>query len=176
MCFLQYREPLIWAWCGIRPRCRHVCPLVGSSWSSRQSREWEKAGHSLSSSLWWVWWQLRPMWYLLACCTWDPYSGSSRPRGSPWGETRSACSRSRGDAYVPLDMWREPWFLSQGLVLGAPCRRVTLAMDASLTGWGERSWVATLPAVCGGVAISCGTSTAWRCWQCFEHWNTFSQT
>ncbi len=29
-----------------------------------------------------------------------------------------------------------PWFLSQGLVLGAPCRRVTLATDASLTGWG----------------------------------------
>ncbi len=35
-----------------------------------------------------------------------------------------------------LDMWRKPWFLSQGPVLGAPCRRVTLAMDASLTGWG----------------------------------------
>ncbi len=35
-----------------------------------------------------------------------------------------------------LDMWRKPWFLSQGLVLGAPCRRVTLATDASLTGWG----------------------------------------
>ncbi|KAL0153253.1 hypothetical protein M9458_051428, partial [Cirrhinus mrigala] len=35
-----------------------------------------------------------------------------------------------------LDMWRRPWFLSQGLVLGAPCRRVMLATDASLTGWG----------------------------------------
>ncbi len=35
-----------------------------------------------------------------------------------------------------LDMWRQPWFLSQGLVLGSPCRRVTLAMDASLTDWG----------------------------------------
>ncbi|KAI2659094.1 ORF V: Enzymatic polyprotein [Labeo rohita] len=33
-------------------------------------------------------------------------------------------------------MWRNPWFLSQGPVLGAPCRRVTLATDASLTGWG----------------------------------------
>ncbi len=32
-----------------------------------------------------------------------------------------------------LDMWRKPWFLSQGPVLGAPCRRVTLTMDASLT-------------------------------------------
>ncbi len=35
-----------------------------------------------------------------------------------------------------LDMWRQPWFLSQGPALGAPCRRVTLATDASLTGWG----------------------------------------
>ncbi|KAI2646546.1 Transposon Ty3-G Gag-Pol polyprotein [Labeo rohita] len=35
-----------------------------------------------------------------------------------------------------LDMWRKPWFLSQGPVLGAPCRRATLATDASLTGWG----------------------------------------
>ncbi len=35
-----------------------------------------------------------------------------------------------------LDMWRKPWFLSQGLVLGAPCRCVMLVTDASLTGWG----------------------------------------
>ncbi len=35
-----------------------------------------------------------------------------------------------------LDMWGKPWFLSQGPVLGAPCRRVTIATDASLTGWG----------------------------------------
>ncbi len=35
-----------------------------------------------------------------------------------------------------LDMWRQPWFLSQGPVLGAPCRRVMPATDASLTGWG----------------------------------------
>ncbi|XP_053089198.1 uncharacterized protein LOC117597041 [Pangasianodon hypophthalmus] len=35
-----------------------------------------------------------------------------------------------------LDMWRKPWFLSQGPVLGASCCRVTLAKDASLTGWG----------------------------------------
>ncbi len=42
-----------------------------------------------------------------------------------------------------LDMWRKPWFLSQGPVFGAPCRCVTLATDASLTGW-----------VCGVVAIS----------------------
>ncbi|XDV44749.1 hypothetical protein PO909_012989 [Leuciscus waleckii] len=35
-----------------------------------------------------------------------------------------------------LVMWKEPWFLSQGPVLGALCRRVTLTTDASLTGWG----------------------------------------
>ncbi len=35
-----------------------------------------------------------------------------------------------------LDMWRKPWFLSQGPVLGAPCRRIMLTTDASLTGWG----------------------------------------
>ncbi len=113
VCFLQYREPLIWAWCGSRPRCRHVCPLLRSSRSSRQSGEWDKAGHSLSSSSrdCWVWWQLRPTWYLLACCTWDPYSGGSRPRGSPWGETHSAYKVTRR-CLRALDMWRKPWFLS----------------------------------------------------------------
>ncbi len=30
----------------------------------------------------------------------------------------------------------KPWFLSQVPVLGAPCRRITLATDASLTSWG----------------------------------------
>ncbi|KAL0183522.1 hypothetical protein M9458_019218, partial [Cirrhinus mrigala] len=35
-----------------------------------------------------------------------------------------------------LDMWRRPWFLNQGPVLGARCHRITLATDASLTGWG----------------------------------------
>ncbi len=35
-----------------------------------------------------------------------------------------------------LDMWKKLWFLSQGPVLGALCRRVMLTTDASLTGWG----------------------------------------
>ncbi len=35
-----------------------------------------------------------------------------------------------------LEMWKKPWFLSQGPVLAAPCRRKTLTTDASLTGWG----------------------------------------
>ncbi|KAI2645137.1 Transposon Ty3-G Gag-Pol polyprotein [Labeo rohita] len=53
------------------------------------------------------------------------------PRGNPLRMIRVTrrCLRA-------LDMWRKPWFLSQGPVLGAPCRRVTLATDTSLTGWG----------------------------------------
>ncbi len=41
---------------------------------------------------------------------------------------------------------------------------------------GEWSLVTTLTTVCGVVAISRGTSIAWRCWPCFEHSNTFYQT
>ncbi|KAI2662472.1 Retrovirus-related Pol polyprotein from transposon 17.6 [Labeo rohita] len=53
------------------------------------------------------------------------------PRGNPFRmiKVTRQCLRA-------LDMWKKPWFLSQGPVLGAPCRRITLATDASLTGWG----------------------------------------
>ncbi len=53
------------------------------------------------------------------------------PRGNPFRmiKVTRRCLRT-------LDRWRKPWFLSQGPVLGDPCRRVTLATDASLTGWG----------------------------------------
>ncbi len=52
------------------------------------------------------------------------------PRGNPFHmiKVTRRCLRA-------LDMWRKPWFLSQGPVLGAPCRRITLATDAFLTGW-----------------------------------------
>ncbi|KAI2646149.1 hypothetical protein H4Q32_030848 [Labeo rohita] len=53
------------------------------------------------------------------------------PRGNP---LRMIKVTRRG--LRALDMWRKPWFLNQGPALGAPCRRVTLATDASLTGWG----------------------------------------
>ncbi|KAI2645311.1 Transposon Ty3-G Gag-Pol polyprotein [Labeo rohita] len=53
------------------------------------------------------------------------------PRGNPLRMIKVTWQCLRA-----LDMWRNPWFLSQGPVLGAPCRRVTLATDASLTGWG----------------------------------------
>ncbi len=53
------------------------------------------------------------------------------PRGNPLRMIRVSrrCVRA-------LDMWRKPWFLNLGPVLGAPCRQLSLATDASLTGWG----------------------------------------
>ncbi len=53
------------------------------------------------------------------------------PRGNPLRMIKVSrrCVRA-------LDMWRKPWFLNQGPVLGAPCRQLSLATDASLTGWG----------------------------------------
>jgi len=38
-----------------------------------------------------------------------------------------------------LVMWKKPWFLSQGPMLGASCRRKMLTTDASLTSWGAIS-------------------------------------
>ncbi len=38
-----------------------------------------------------------------------------------------------------LVMWKKPWFLSQGPMLGASCRRKMLTTDDSLTGWGAIS-------------------------------------
>ncbi|KAI2655685.1 Retrovirus-related Pol polyprotein from transposon 17.6 [Labeo rohita] len=53
------------------------------------------------------------------------------PRGNPFHmiKVTRQCLRA-------LDMRRKPWFLSQDLVLGVPCCRVTLSTDVSLTGWG----------------------------------------
>ncbi len=67
-----------------------------------------------------------------------------------------------------LDMWKKPWFLSQGPVLGAPCRRVTLTTDTSLTGWGAVMSGRSAQGLWEG-PISCGTSIAWRCWQYLKH-------
>ncbi len=53
------------------------------------------------------------------------------PRGNPFRmiKVTRRCLRA-------LVMWKKPWFLSQGPMLGASCRRKTLTTDASLTGWG----------------------------------------
>ncbi|KAI2655945.1 hypothetical protein H4Q32_012739 [Labeo rohita] len=50
------------------------------------------------------------------------------PRGNPLRMIKVT-----RQCFCALDMWRKPWFLNQGPVSGAPCRRVTLATDASLT-------------------------------------------
>ncbi len=54
------------------------------------------------------------------------------PRGNPF-----CIIKVTRQCLQALDMWKKPWFLSQGTVLGAPCRRVMLTTDVSLTGWGE---------------------------------------
>ncbi len=49
------------------------------------------------------------------------------------------CKREKYSSLSSVDalvMWKKPWFLSQGPVLGASCHRKMLTTDASLTGWG----------------------------------------
>ncbi len=56
------------------------------------------------------------------------------PRGNPFCmiKVTRRCLRD-------LVMWKKPWFLSQGPMLGASCRRKMLTTDASLMGWGAIS-------------------------------------
>ncbi len=53
------------------------------------------------------------------------------PKGNPFCmiKVMRRCLRA-------LIMWKKPWLLSQGPMLGASCRRKMLTTDASLTGWG----------------------------------------
>ncbi len=53
------------------------------------------------------------------------------PKGNPFRmiKVMRRCLRA-------LIMWKKPWLLSQGPMLGASCRRKMLTTDASLTGWG----------------------------------------
>ncbi len=53
------------------------------------------------------------------------------PRGNPFRmiKVKRRCLHA-------MVMWKKPWFLSQGPVLGASCRRKMLTTDAFLTGWG----------------------------------------
>ncbi len=75
------------------------------------------------------------MWYLLDCCTWDPCSGSG-PKGFPLRGNPFCMIMAMRWNLRALVMWKKPWFLSQGPVLRASCRRKMLTTDASLTGWG----------------------------------------
>ncbi len=51
------------------------------------------------------------------------------PRGNPFRMITRRCLRA-------LVMWKKPWFMSQGPMLGASCRHKMLPTDATLTGWG----------------------------------------
>ncbi len=53
------------------------------------------------------------------------------PRGNPF-----CMIKVMRRCFCALVIWKKPWFLSQGPVLGASCRRRMLMTDASLTGWG----------------------------------------
>ncbi len=53
------------------------------------------------------------------------------PRGNPFRMIKVTPQYLRA-----LVMWKKPWFLSQGPMLGASCCRKMLTTDDSLTGWG----------------------------------------
>ncbi len=121
MCFLHYRGPLISAWFGIRPRCRHDCILLGSSRSSRQSRGGKKAGHSLPSSF-----------------RTAGSDGSCVQHGYFWPavhETLIMVAQDQG-ALPEGNPVEETLVLILALGAGSSLTPHTLAADASLTGWG----------------------------------------
>ncbi len=129
MCFLHYRGPPSLAWYGTqRPvtgtygvhpvsckknkakpvtHCQTVSEIVRSYGSSIQCDTFWTGVHETSGG-----------------------SGFS-PRGNPFRmiKVTRRCFRA-------LVMWKKPWFLSQGSVLGASCRCKMLTTDASLTDWG----------------------------------------
>ncbi len=63
-----------------------------------------------------------------------------------------------------LVMWKKPWFLSQGPVLGASCRRKMRTTETTTETHGLGSDLRGTLRVCGRTIISHGTSTVWRCW------------
>ncbi len=82
---------------------------------------------------------------------------------SPRGNTLCMIKVTRR-CLCALDMWRKPLVLVSGPGNGSSLS----PRNASDGGISHR-----VPAVCGVVAISHGTSTAWRCWPCFEHFKHF---
>ncbi len=112
------------------------CLLLGSS-SSRQSRECEKASHSLSSSF-------RDCWSDGSCVQCDtiwpavhetPAVVAQDQGIFPEGKSTSHDQGLSTVCASPRHV-EETLFLNLGPVLGAPCRQLSLATDASLTGWG----------------------------------------
>ncbi len=66
-----------------------------------------------------------------------PCSGDSGPKGFPRGATPFHIIKVTRRCLRALITWKKPWFLSQGPMLGASCRRKMLTTDASLMGLGS---------------------------------------
>ncbi|XP_067284189.1 uncharacterized protein [Pseudorasbora parva] len=86
--------------------------------------------------------------YMIPLHWWLKTKGFS-PRGNPFRTIKVTrrCLRA-------LMVWKDRWFLSQGPVLGASCRRVTLTTDASLTGWGATMSARSVRGLCSGHQLS----------------------
>ncbi len=108
----------------------------------------------------------------MQCSTTEPHRNMHHEGFSPSGNPFRMIKVTRR-CLCALDMWKKPWFLSQGPVLGAPCHRATLTKDTSLTGWGA---VMSGPRSVESYPSHVSHQISWRCWQYLKLWNTFSQT
>ncbi len=136
MCFLHYKGPFIWAWCGIRPQTE-LSPARIESILTAVARV--KEGRSLTVKQF-----QRQLGLMAAASNVIPFGLLCMKPLQWWLKTKGFSLRGNPlrmikvmwRCFHALDMWRKPWFLSQGPVLGVPCRCVTLTTDASPTGWG----------------------------------------
>ncbi len=129
--FLQYREPLIWVWWGSDhdagtyvPCSDQVNPHVSQESKRRpvtHCQQFQKLLGLMSAAS-----NVIPFGLLYM----RP-SGGSKPRDSPRGKPTSY-----DQGHTAIDMWRKPLVFVSRPGAGSSCCRVTLATDASLTGWG----------------------------------------
>ncbi len=115
-------EPLIWSWCRIRPRCKHVCHLLGLSHSSAVARV--RGDQSLTVK------RFQRLPGLMAAASNVIPIGLLYMRPLQWWlKTRVGFLRGNLLRMIKvtrrclhaINMWRQPRFLSQGPMLGAPC-------------------------------------------------------
>ncbi len=117
MCFLHYREPHIWAWCGIWPRCRHV--LTSSTIFTAVARVIK--GQSLTVK------QFQKLLGLMAAASLQrPCSGGTRPRGFP---------RGKGFSHVAMPMCLRHVKGTLVHVSGPSAGSSLLSRNANDTGW-----------------------------------------
>ncbi len=132
--FLQYRELLIWAWCW-DPTTMQARMSPAQIESILTSVKRVREGRSLTVK------QFQKLLGLMSAVSnvipfgllyMRPLQWWLKTKGfSPKGNPLCIWSRSRGDAYMHQTCGVNPWFLSQGLVLGAPCRCGTLGLTHS---------------------------------------------